>query len=107
MKYFPTRPCEVTGTPIRASLAQRLDKAQAIAAFGLSSERRTLLVMGGSQGAQGINRALREAAMLCGTPAADHHLTGQSRMSRRCATRMLRPGCRRLWRLSPPHGGSL
>ena len=77
-KYFPTRPSEVTGTPVRASLVQRLNKAQATAAFGLSSERRTLLVMGGSQGAQGINRALREAVLqLRDSPLQIIHLTGK------------------------------
>src|SRR6185436_13565241 len=50
-KFFPAGKCEVTGTPIRTSLATRLDKAQALAAFGLRPTRHTLLVMGGSQGA--------------------------------------------------------
>lgn len=81
-RYFPNRPCEVTGTPIRASLVTRLDKTEALAAFGLTPERRTLLVMGGSQGAQGINRALRDAApLLRDAPLQIIHLAGQQEES--------------------------
>ena len=67
--HFRQARCEVTGTPIRQALAERVPKAEALAAFGLDPARRTLLAMGGSQGARGINRAvtaalprLREAA---------------------------------------------
>jgi UDP-N-acetylglucosamine--N-acetylmuramyl-(pentapeptide) pyrophosphoryl-undecaprenol N-acetylglucosamine transferase len=56
--YFGRAKCEVTGTPIRRELIDRVPKAEALAAFNLTPERRTLLVMGGSQGAQGINRSL-------------------------------------------------
>jgi UDP-N-acetylglucosamine--N-acetylmuramyl-(pentapeptide) pyrophosphoryl-undecaprenol N-acetylglucosamine transferase len=60
-KFFPKSHCEVTGTPVRKSLATRMDKGAALAAFGLHENAKTLLVMGGSQGAQGINRAVIEA----------------------------------------------
>ena len=60
-KFFPAGKCTVTGTPIRTSLAARLDKTQALAAFGLAPGKATLLVMGGSQGAHGINQALSNA----------------------------------------------
>lgn len=60
-RYFPHAQCEVTGTPIRRSLAQRVERGKALAAFGLSPERKTLFIMGGSQGAHGINEALRAA----------------------------------------------
>jgi UDP-N-acetylglucosamine--N-acetylmuramyl-(pentapeptide) pyrophosphoryl-undecaprenol N-acetylglucosamine transferase len=60
--HFGGKKCEVTGTPIRRELAQRLPKADALAAFSLTPEWRTLLVMGGSQGARGINRSLAAAA---------------------------------------------
>ena len=77
-KHFPGARCEVTGTPIRESLATHLDKVQALAAFGLSPERRTLLVMGGSQGAQGINRAILDALPELKTaPLQIVHLTGK------------------------------
>ncbi len=57
-KHFPTGSSEVTGTPIRKTLVARVDKAEALSAFGLSPGRRTLLVMGGSQGAHGLNMAM-------------------------------------------------
>lgn len=60
-RYFPKSRCEVTGTPIRGTLAARLPKEQALAAFGLQSGKKTLLVMGGSQGAHGINEAVLKA----------------------------------------------
>lgn len=61
-QYLPGRHCEVTGTPIRKTLADRLEKRAALAAFQLSEgNRRTLLVMGGSQGARGINEAMMGA----------------------------------------------
>lgn len=58
-RYLPGNRFEVTGTPIRKTLVERIPKPEALAAFGLSANgRRTLLVMGGSQGAHGINQAL-------------------------------------------------
>lgn len=60
-QHFPKQKCIVTGTPVRSSLVQAVDRAQALASFGLDPGRRTLLVMGGSQGAHGINMALTKA----------------------------------------------
>ncbi len=57
-KYFPGSKCEVTGTPIRRTLAERVPREKALAAFGLQPDKKTLLIMGGSQGAQGINKAV-------------------------------------------------
>lgn len=56
---------EVVGVPVRASITS-LDRAalraQARAAFGFADDARVLLVFGGSQGAQSINRAVSGAA---------------------------------------------
>lgn len=60
-RFFPEGKCEVTGTPVRRSLGKRIGRAEALAAFGLSTQKRTLLVMGGSQGAHGINMAVAAA----------------------------------------------
>ena len=57
-KFFPAGKCEITGTPIRTSLVERVEKVKALATFNLTPGRPTLLVMGGSQGAHGINQAL-------------------------------------------------
>jgi len=62
-RHFPKAHCEVTGTPIRRSLARRVPREKALLEFGLSPDRKTLLVMGGSQGAHGINEAMRLVAM--------------------------------------------
>lgn len=61
-KHFAKARCEVTGTPIRRSLAHKLPRAEALAAFDLDPKRKTLLVMGGSQGAHGVNELMRAAA---------------------------------------------
>lgn len=78
-KFFPKSRTEVTGTPIRAGLRERLDQAQAQAIFGLheGAEKRTLLVMGGSQGAHGINQAVTRAAPEWKTALQVIHFTGR------------------------------
>src|ERR671935_1735263 len=55
--FFPKAHTEITGTPVRTELV-RLDRADARRKLGLQEEVPTLLVMGGSQGASGINQAL-------------------------------------------------
>jgi UDP-N-acetylglucosamine--N-acetylmuramyl-(pentapeptide) pyrophosphoryl-undecaprenol N-acetylglucosamine transferase len=55
--FFPKARTEVTGTPIRTEL-RRLDRKVARQKLGLRDDLPTLLVMGGSQGASGINQAL-------------------------------------------------
>lgn len=56
---------EVTGNPVREEIARR-GPAEARQALGLRPDLRTLLVMGGSQGAGGINRAFQAQAALVG-----------------------------------------
>ena len=75
-KYFPPGHSEVTGTPVRKTLV-RIDQTEALAEFGLQPGRQTLLVMGGSQGAHGINLALITALPQLAThPLQCIHLTG-------------------------------
>lgn len=50
----------VTGTPIRRGLFE-VPKAQGVRFFGLDASRKTVLVMGGSQGASGLNEAVISA----------------------------------------------
>ncbi len=77
--FFPRSTCVVTGTPIRRQLMQRKDKAAALAGFGLKTDRRTLLVMGGSQAAHGLNVAVREILpLLKDEPVQFIHLAGQA-----------------------------
>ena len=76
--FFGKAQCEVTGTPVRSALTQPVDKAAALAAFGFSPEKKTLLVMGGSQGAGGINRLVAASLpKLTGRPLQIIHLTGK------------------------------
>ena len=76
-RFFPRSRCVVTGTPIRKSLLRRVPKEEARAAFGLENGRKTLLVMGGSQGARGINETLIKALpQLKQQPLQMIHLTG-------------------------------
>lgn len=75
-KFFPRVRTEVTGTPLRAEL-RRIDRAEARRKLGLREDLRTVLVMGGSQGAAGINQAMVKALpSLAGEPIQVIHLSG-------------------------------
>ncbi len=56
-QFFPKARTEITGTPIRSEL-KRVDRQLARQKLGLQAHLPTMLVMGGSQGASGINRAM-------------------------------------------------
>src|SRR5437763_1473723 len=74
--FFPKTHTEVTGTPVRTELV-RLDRGVARRKLGLDEELTTLLVMGGSQGASGINPALiKSLPFLHGVPLQVIHLSG-------------------------------
>ena len=74
--FFPKTRTEVTGTPLRTELV-RLDRADSRRKLGLREDLPTLLVMGGSQGASGINQALIKALpFLQGLPLQVIHLSG-------------------------------
>ena len=55
--FFPRVRTEVTGTPIRSDL-KRLDQREVRKKLGLREDLTTILIMGGSQGASGINQAM-------------------------------------------------
>jgi UDP-N-acetylglucosamine--N-acetylmuramyl-(pentapeptide) pyrophosphoryl-undecaprenol N-acetylglucosamine transferase len=74
--FFPKTRTEITGTPVRTDLVP-LDRADARRKLGLQEDLPTLLVMGGSQGASGINQALIKALpFLQGLPLQVIHLSG-------------------------------
>jgi len=52
-----------TGNPVRKNLG-RMEKTEALRKFGLSGEKKTLLVLGGSLGAKTINEAMSESTKL-------------------------------------------
>src|ERR1700722_5580022 len=62
-RYFPNKVVEVTGTPIRDSLRNPVDRCRALQHLSLENGLQTVLVMGGSQGAHGINEAV--VGVLC------------------------------------------
>ena len=67
---------EITGTPIRTEL-QRIDRETARQQLGLREDLPTLLVMGGSQGATGINQAMiKSLPSLQGCALQVIHLSG-------------------------------
>ena len=61
--YLRKAHCVVTGTPVRRGL-ERIDRAVAAEKFGLNPELPIVLVMGGSQGAHGINQLVLKALPL-------------------------------------------
>jgi UDP-N-acetylglucosamine--N-acetylmuramyl-(pentapeptide) pyrophosphoryl-undecaprenol N-acetylglucosamine transferase len=75
--FFPKVRTEVTGTPIRAAL-KPIDQRLARQKLGLQESLPTLLVMGGSQGASGINQAMIKALpSLHDIPWQVIHLSGE------------------------------
>jgi UDP-N-acetylglucosamine--N-acetylmuramyl-(pentapeptide) pyrophosphoryl-undecaprenol N-acetylglucosamine transferase len=74
--FFPKAHTEITGTPIRTEL-KRLNRQLARQKLGLRDDLTTLLVMGGSQGASGINQAMIKALpFFQGAPLQVIHLSG-------------------------------
>ena len=74
--HFPDAEVVITGTPVRDELQKLPDRASACRVFGLDPAKKTLLVMGGSQGAQKLNEIVVE-----GTEGSDWqviHLAGQA-----------------------------
>lgn len=59
-KFFPADRIVVTGNPVRQNLMDAVGKrAEALAFFGLSPAKKTILVVGGSLGARTINRSIQ------------------------------------------------
>ena len=75
-QFFPKVRTEITGTPIRTEL-KRLDRQVVRQKLGLDPNVPTMLVMGGSQGASGINQAIIKSLPLIRTAALQViHLSG-------------------------------
>lgn len=59
-KLFPADKIVITGNPVRKDLEEATEKKEeALAFFGLSPEKKTILVVGGSLGARTINRSIQ------------------------------------------------
>ncbi len=58
-RFFPKEKIVFTGNPVREDIKHLEGKRnEAAAFFGLDAEKKTLLIVGGSQGARSINRAI-------------------------------------------------
>lgn len=76
-KFFPAGKTRVVGTPLRESLRRHIDPAEAWSYFNLDPTRKVILVMGGSQGARGVNESVLGAlANLDANAVQLIHLTG-------------------------------
>jgi len=77
-RFFPDIAVVVTGTPIRNSLQRPVDRQEALNNLRLKAGLQTVLVMGGSQGAHGINEAvLAVLPRFAAKPVQFVHLTGK------------------------------
>lgn len=68
-KYFKPEKTVLTGNPVRKDLAMG-DRTVALQNFSLNSNRKTILVLGGSQGAQKINRIILDSLVMMVNPPA-------------------------------------
>ncbi len=60
-RFFPAEKIRFTGNPIRRGSVDIQDKrAEAMAAFGLNPDKKTILITGGSLGARTLNECLRD-----------------------------------------------
>ncbi len=60
-KYFPAEKIVVTGSPIRKNIREmKTNVSEARGFFGMDENRKTLLIIGGSQGARRINEAVAQ-----------------------------------------------
>lgn len=59
--HFPGSNTEVVGTPLRPSVAAKPTRGEAEAYFGLVPDKKTIMVMGGSQGARRVNELVASA----------------------------------------------
>ncbi|MFO0415322.1 MAG: undecaprenyldiphospho-muramoylpentapeptide beta-N-acetylglucosaminyltransferase [Bacteroidota bacterium] len=58
-KFFPANKIIVTGNPVRSSIyTTGISGEEALATFGLTNEKKTILIVGGSLGARSINQAI-------------------------------------------------
>lgn len=60
--YFPQSEVELTGTPVREEIQHQPTREQAAEKLGLDPNLKTVLVMGGSQGAMKLNSLVVEAS---------------------------------------------
>ncbi|MGI9243159.1 MAG: UDP-N-acetylglucosamine--N-acetylmuramyl-(pentapeptide) pyrophosphoryl-undecaprenol N-acetylglucosamine transferase, partial [Verrucomicrobiales bacterium] len=78
--HFPGRTTRTVGTPLREAMTTPVDRGEALKFFGFDGDKKkTLFIMGGSQGARGVNRGVAEAlSEFDADKVRIIHITGQS-----------------------------
>ena len=76
-KYFKSDKTVLTGNPVRKELMVG-DRSAAMAKFDLNPDRKTILIAGGSQGAQKINRIILDSLVLLVKDFQIIHQCGES-----------------------------
>ena len=79
-KHLPDSTVILTGTPVRDELEELPTREEACQIFGLDPAKKTLLVMGGSQGAQHLNDVVAQGSEGLGWQVL--HLAGQADFDR-------------------------
>lgn len=80
VSHFPKAEVVITGTPVRDELENLPSREEACAVFGLDPAKKTLLVMGGSQGAAKLNEIVTAGSEESGWQVI--HLAGQGDFDR-------------------------
>jgi UDP-N-acetylglucosamine--N-acetylmuramyl-(pentapeptide) pyrophosphoryl-undecaprenol N-acetylglucosamine transferase len=76
-KWFPKDKIVLTGNPLRNNIVPMNDRRdEGVAFFGLNPEKKTILLVGGSQGALGINKGI--SAQLASFKKNDYQLIWQT-----------------------------
>lgn len=79
-QYFPSGKTALTGNPVREEILSG-SKERARERFGLDPQKKTLVLLGGSQGAHGLNNALLQVLPLLLTKGVQViHQTGSSHL---------------------------
>lgn len=80
--YFPRHECVVTGTPLRDELHHLPSREDAARSWGLDPTRKIVVVMGGSQGARGLNELMLEARSMLHQGLQVIHIAGRAEEER-------------------------
>lgn len=63
-QFFPSEKIVLTGNPLRAQLHVRGNREEGIRYYGLDKAKKTILIIGGSQGARTLNQAMDASTAL-------------------------------------------
>jgi UDP-N-acetylglucosamine--N-acetylmuramyl-(pentapeptide) pyrophosphoryl-undecaprenol N-acetylglucosamine transferase len=92
--FFPNRETVTTGTPVRPEILHLPSREDAAARFGLDPGKTTILVTGGSQGAQRLNELSASAVAYLPLETQVLHIAGALDFARVSAIAKGRPGYR-------------